>query len=208
MSLVFGLGNLNMNMINGTSGEDTTLSMLKSKLAQAEESVKYWHNVAITDDLTGLRNRRMLHEIPTEIRNRRDGAIRDEVTLLFIDLDDFGQINKKYGDDVGDEALRLIGTTIQKNIREEDIAIRKGGDEFVLFLMGTTPELAAEAVVKRLELLLDGGVTLSVRGEHIPLKGSMGVFGYDQGLTPSENLRHADYLMRQKKSARKQARRC
>lgn len=202
--VVFGLGNL--NMIDGTSGEDANLSTLKSKLAQAEESVKYWHHIAVTDDLTGLHNRRMLHEIPSEIRNRRDGAIRGQVTLLFIDLDDFGQINKKYGDDVGDEALRLIGTTIQKNIREEDIAIRKGGDEFVLFLMGTTPELAAEAVVKRLELLLDGGVTLNVRGELIPLKGSMGVFGYDHGLTPSENLRHADYLMRQKKSARKKCR--
>lgn len=191
-------------MMDRASSEDASLSLLKSKLAKAEESVKYWHNVAITDDLTGLHNRRMLREIPAEIRNRRDGAIKNEVTLLFIDLDDFGQINKNYGDDVGDEALKLIGATIQKNIREEDIAIRKGGDEFVLFLMGTTPELAADAVVRRLELLLDGGVTLNVRGESIPLKGSMGVFGYDHGLTPSENLRHADYLMRQKKSARKQ----
>lgn len=189
-------------MIN-TSDKELMVHKLRSKLARAEESAKFWHHAAVTDELTGLHNRRMLNEIPRAIRNRRDVATRNDITLMFIDLDDFGIINKKYGDDVGDEALRLIGATIRKNIREEDIAIRKGGDEFVLVLIDTTPELAAEAVVRRFELLLDGGVTLNVKGELIPLKGSIGVFGYDQNLTPTENLRHVDYLMRQKKSARK-----
>ncbi len=179
---------------------------LKNELSKAKEAAQYWEVMATTDDLTGLHNRRMLESIPLHIAQVRNDEFSDEITLLFIDLDDFGKLNKLFGDDVGDDALRVVGRSIRQNIRKDDIAIRKGGDEFVLFLMGTTPELASSAVVKRLEKMLDGDLSINARGINIPIRGSVGVFSYDKTLSPLDNLRSADTLMREQKQARKKKR--
>lgn len=181
------------------------ITTLKYELIQAREEARQWALLATTDDLTGLHNRRMLHDVDKKISERRrsSSSNNNELTLLFIDLDDFGKLNKKFGDDMGDEALRLLGKTIRKNIRESDIAIRKGGDEFVIILMGSTPELASETVVKRLQLMLDGELSLKIGDNNIPIRGSIGVFPYDQSVSPFENLKQADELMRIQKLARK-----
>ncbi|HNQ92477.1 MAG TPA: GGDEF domain-containing protein [Alphaproteobacteria bacterium] len=180
------------------------IDTLKTELLKARENARYWEFMAVTDDLTGLHNRRMLDNVHHHIAERRNSSMEERIALLFIDLDDFGQLNKKFGDDVGDDALRLLGKTIRKNIRKDDIAIRKGGDEFVLFLVGTTPELANRTVVKRLELMLDGELSLTIQDMEIPIRGSIGVFSYDEKLSPLENLKHADELMRKQKKKRKQ----
>lgn len=179
------------------------ITTLKYELIQAREEAKHWELLATTDDLTGLHNRRMLYDVDKKISERRRSSENNELTLLFIDLDDFGKLNKKFGDDVGDEALRLLGKTIRKNIRESDIAIRKGGDEFVIILMGSTPELASATVVKRLQLMLDGELSLRVEDKYVPIRGSIGVFPYDQNVSPFENLKEADELMRMQKLSRK-----
>ncbi len=181
------------------------ITTLKYELLQAREEAKHWELLATIDDLTGLHNRRMLYDVDKKISERRVSDAANELTLLFIDLDDFGKLNKKFGDDVGDQALRLLGKTIRKNIRENDIAIRKGGDEFVIILMGSTPEAASETVVKRLQLMLDGELSLKVGGNNIPIRGSIGVFPYNQQVSPFDNLKHADELMRVQKIARKAA---
>jgi diguanylate cyclase len=106
---------------------------------------------------------------------------------------------------VGDEALRLVGETIRKNIRCDDIAIRKGGDEFVIILIGATDELTNDSVIKRLNTMLNGGLYLNQANISIPIKGSMGVYHYDDNLTPFENLKLADVQMRAQKSTRKAA---
>lgn len=178
---------------------------LKQELIRAQEAAKHWEVLAMTDDLTGLYNRRMIYQLDKEIGERRNLNLAREVALLFIDLDDFGKINKDYGDDVGDEALRLVGKTIRENIRCDDIAIRKGGDEFVIILIGCTEELANGSVAKRLNLMLNGGMHLNHANISIPIRGSMGVFNYNEDITPFQNLKYADELMRTQKKARKAA---
>ncbi|MCB1551285.1 MAG: GGDEF domain-containing protein [Alphaproteobacteria bacterium] len=179
------------------------IKILKNELIIAQESARYWEVMATTDDLTGLHNRRMLNQVEINFSERRCKDHENEITLLFIDLDDFGQLNKIYGDNIGDDALRLLGQMIRRNIRDTDLAIRKGGDEFVLFLIETTPQMANKAVVKRLELMLDGELSLSVQGNTILIRGSIGVFAYQKNLSPLENLKHADLLMRTTKKKRK-----
>lgn len=181
------------------------ISALKKDLLKAKEAANYWELLANTDDLTGLCNRRKLHDVDKCIAEKRETTTASEVTLLFIDLDNFGQLNKKYGDDVGDDALRLLGAAVRKNIRATDIAIRKGGDEFVIILIGTTPDQANNTVVQRLALMLDGELYLNVKDDIIPIKGSIGVFPYNLRLTPLDNLKQADELMRTQKMARKAA---
>jgi diguanylate cyclase (GGDEF)-like protein len=176
---------------------------LQQELFRAQEEARKWEVLAVTDDLTGLHNRRMLYELDKKLVDRRDPKIEREVAMLFIDLDDFGQLNKKYGDDVGDEALKLVGQTIRQNIRCDDIAIRKGGDEFVIILMGATDELTNDSVIKRLNTMLNGGLYLNHANISIPIRGSMGVYHYDESITPFENLKRADLQMRTQKQARK-----
>lgn len=176
---------------------------LKHELIRAKEAAKHWEVLAMTDDLTGLYNRRMLYELDQKLAERRDSKIEREVTLLFIDLDNFGRLNKEYGDDVGDEALRLVGETIRQNIREGDIAIRKGGDEFVIILVGCTLDLSKGSVLNRLHMMLNGGLHLTKSNTNIPIRGSMGVFNYNEDATPFENLKQADILMRDQKKSRK-----
>ncbi|MFA7276617.1 MAG: GGDEF domain-containing protein [Pseudobdellovibrionaceae bacterium] len=180
------------------------ISKLKHELDEARKAAEYWELMATTDDLTGLHNRRMLAHIRDHFDERSHAhPDSDDVTLLFIDLDDFGQLNKKYGDDVGDQALQLLGHVIRQNIRRDDIAIRKGGDEFVLFIMGASADTAAASVVQRLALLLDGGIFLEVDDLSLPLRGSIGVYDYNPDISPLENLKHADTLMRAEKMMRK-----
>ena len=129
----------------------------------------------------------------------------NDITLLFIDLDDFGQLNKRFGDDVGDEALRVLANGVRRNIRETDIAIRKGGDEFVIILLGANERDTNEIVGKRIQKMLDGELSVLARGESIGIRGSVGAFPYDIEKAPLENIKFADALMREEKQARKKS---
>lgn len=89
--------------------------------------------MARVDQLTGMYNRKFLDEfadvsIPQAIRANTTYGI------LMIDIDYFKMINDNYGHDVGDEAIRIVSNVIKKNIRKADIAIRYGGEEFLVLL--------------------------------------------------------------------------
>ncbi len=181
------------------------IAHLREELLEARRKAEYWEIMAMTDDLTGLHNRRLLADLGATLMNRRDPDKATDTTLLFIDLDDFGQLNKKYGDDVGDQALRVLADGIRRNIRKEDIAIRKGGDEFIIILIGANEENANKVVLKRLQRMLDGDLTITVGRERIMIRGSVGVFPYKGDLSPFDNIKLADELMREQKQARKRA---
>ena len=68
---------------------NTVISALQTELARAQELARHWEVLATTDDLTGLHNRRMLHEVDKRIAERRHPERSNDLTLLFIDLDDF-----------------------------------------------------------------------------------------------------------------------
>ena len=181
------------------------IAELQEELRKAREQASYWEVMALTDDLTGLSNRRLLGRVQQTLLERRNRHKAEETTLLFIDLDDFGKLNKKYGDDVGDEALRVLAEGVRRTIRKTDIAIRKGGDEFVIILVGASQGDANESVLKRVEAMLNGELVLTAREERVIIRGSVGVFPYDREISPFENLKLADELMRIQKQARKKA---
>lgn len=179
------------------------IAHLQKELNEARHQAEYWEVMAMTDDLTGLHNRRLLSDLGHGVFDRRDPTHAADLTLLFIDLDDFGKLNKRYGDDVGDEALRVLANGIRKNIRKDDIAIRKGGDEFIIILIGADVQQANEVVLKRIQRMLDGDLTVSIGRERIQIRGSVGVFAYDRDMSPFENIKLADVLMREQKQERK-----
>jgi len=108
---------------------------------------------AMRDPLTGLYNRRQLEEsLHREVlRARRVGA---PVGVMAIDVDHFKRVNDTLGHEVGDSALRGIAGELASCVREEDIACRAGGEEFVIILPGTGKtalRTRAEAVRKTIE---------------------------------------------------------
>jgi diguanylate cyclase (GGDEF)-like protein len=112
--------------------EDMTDALRRAhrELARAHQEVK---RALITDALTGCHNRRFFEEIERrEIqRHRRYNA---PLSVVFVDVNHFKHLNDTFGHDVGDQALRAIGSLLQRQVRESDYVIRWGGDEFLLLL--------------------------------------------------------------------------
>ncbi len=116
---------------------------------------------AHTDSLTGLANRRALHERMPQAwayAQRHD----EPLTVMIIDLDDFKEINDTYGHDAGDHVLEALATCMHSVFRTSDIFGRWGGDEFVAFLPGTDLD-GANAAGERLGAGLEA-VDLSRHG--------------------------------------------
>jgi two-component system cell cycle response regulator len=93
--------------------------------------------LAVTDPLTGLHNRRYMEGQLEALVNRaeRDGA---PVSALMIDLDHFKQINDSFGHDAGDEVLRVFAVRLASNVRAMDLPCRYGGEEFMVIMPDTT----------------------------------------------------------------------
>ena len=124
--------------------EDMTEELRRTNrdLAQAHQDVK---RLAVTDPLTGCHNRRFFDEIHRrEVeRNRRYKA---PLSVVFVDVDHFKQLNDTMGHDAGDRVLKAIGTFLRRQVRESDYVIRWGGDEFLLMLTCAETEAQRKAV--------------------------------------------------------------
>jgi diguanylate cyclase (GGDEF)-like protein len=144
---------------------------------------------AVTDELTGLVNRRRFVEaLESEIaRASRLGA---PLSLLFADLDDFKRVNDCRGHAAGDDALRTFADLLRDALRGIDTAARMGGEEFAVLLPGTELEGAA-AVAERIRTeLSDRAIQRDAVGGG-GLTTSIGVVQYRSG-TPDELIRRAD----------------
>ena len=168
------------------------------------ESQSQLEKMATSDSLTGLPNRYVLDQV---LAREMASALNEQtpLSLIFLDLDDFKQVNDTYGHAVGDHALQHVAGIIRDQVRATDIPARYGGEEFVIVLPGTDQGLALKvagriratiatelwpAVVKSLadasvDVLLDpeGGLTASVGVVSLPESVAR---------TPADLLRAAD----------------
>lgn len=108
---------------------------------QLRDSVQQTIEMAVTDGLTGLNNRRYLDTHLAEVVTKARGR-QKPVSLLMCDIDHFKKVNDTHGHDVGDEVIREFARRIKKNIRNIDLACRYGGEEFVVVMPDTDMALA------------------------------------------------------------------
>jgi len=165
---------------------------------------KHWHsdllrNLAMLDPLTGLYNRRFAEQrLAAEVsRSERKGH---PLTVLTLDLNNFKEINDTHGHAAGDQVLQEFAVQLNKVIRGSDLAVRLGGDEFLVLLPECTME-QLELVVGRL-----GVLEVDWQGRKIPVTFSAGWKQYQPGESPGEMLARADEILYTRKRASKKVR--
>lgn len=155
--------------------------------------------LAVTDDLTKLFNSRYLNRT-IEVEIQRSERSKTSVSLIFMDLDNFKQVNDNFGHLVGSKVLVEVGQILMKSLRSIDIIARYGGDEFVIVLPQTIPE-AALRVAERVRRLIEKNIFLKKDGYNIRLTASFGVASYPRSAkTKEELIKLADEAMYKVKS--------
>jgi diguanylate cyclase (GGDEF)-like protein len=152
------------------------------------------------DPLTGLANRREFrargeHDLEVAART---GA---PTSLLFIDLDNFKDVNDRLGHATGDEVLRTVGAALSRVVRRSDLAARLGGDEFALLLLGSD-----ESDARRIAEKVRDSLCQAFARQALPVTLSIGIAAADSGGTGFRDLlAAADRAMYAAKAAGKNA---
>ncbi|HWH94118.1 MAG TPA: EAL domain-containing protein [Baekduia sp.] len=152
---------------------------------------------ALTDDLTGLANRRWLFDrLNHSFDDRRVGAF----ALLLLDLDRFKELNDTLGHHVGDLLLQQLGDRLRHELRDGDLIARLGGDEFAVLLRPGSDQAAAVRVAARLHTALERDFRLD--GVNVRIDASIGIaLAPDHGNDANGLLQRADVAMYQAKRA-------
>lgn len=150
-------------------------------------------HLAFHDPLTRLANRTLL-------RDRVDHALANQssptqrITVLFLDLDNFKQVNDSLGHSVGDQLLIEVANLLRKQLREDDTAARLGGDEFAVLLTDSGSGRLAIDIAERLIKAIHTPLTL--QGREVIVGVSIGIAMTDSGATSVDELfRNADMAM-------------
>ncbi len=173
------------------------LSKQVEALGKMEERTEEVYKLAVLDPLTGLYNRRSGEQrLAQEMsRSTRNGH---PLTILALDLDDLKQVNDRFGHPAGDELIRAFADRLNKAIRGSDVAVRLGGDEFLVLLPECKPD-GARHVVSRLS-----GLEVEFKGQSVEVSFSAGWTDFAPGESADELLRRADdALYANKRATRK-----
>jgi diguanylate cyclase (GGDEF)-like protein len=155
--------------------------------------------LAFNDHLTGLANRRLLTE---RLDRRISEAHRDghSIAFLYLDLDDFKEINDSRGHEVGDQLLKEIAGRLKSEVRDTDFVSRLGGDEFGVLLLDATSRQDVSRIAGKLIAAIERPMMLD--GEEVVISGSIGIARMpDDGTDSALILRNADAAMYASKRA-------
>jgi diguanylate cyclase (GGDEF)-like protein/PAS domain S-box-containing protein/putative nucleotidyltransferase with HDIG domain len=183
-------------MLENISDRKHTEHALERALVEQER-------LAVTDGLTGLRNRRFFDEL-LSLECERSARYRSELSLIVVDLDRFKQINDRHGHHAGDVVLCEVARRLDETTRSSDVVVRHGGEEFAIVLAGT-PATEARETAERVRLAI-GRQRVAINGRAVPVTASLGVATMPwPAHSKDELLRRADRaLYRAKRLGRNQ----
>jgi diguanylate cyclase (GGDEF)-like protein/PAS domain S-box-containing protein len=178
-------------------GSVTVLQTLFRDITAQKQAALQIEHMAYHDQLTGLANRRLLHD---RMNQAISSAARRQANLavLFLDLDHFKLVNDSLGHPVGDELLLQVAQRLQACVRTGDTVARVGGDEFVLTLSDIAhADVAAVLAEKIINALSE---PMQIQGEELRITPSIGISMCPQdGRDTDELLKHADAALYQAK---------
>jgi len=170
------------------------------RIERQEKRIRELESLSVTDELTGLLNRRGfdMHLTKALAQSRRGEA---GGVVMMIDLDRFKQINDIYGHAAGDGFLQTVAAVLKADVRECDVVARLGGDEFAVLMS----DLDRDNSAARAQALSDrlNANAVDWHGSILPISASVGFVNYSAGDTPTAVLDRADKLMYLQKNARR-----
>ncbi|HLL69657.1 MAG TPA: diguanylate cyclase [Micromonosporaceae bacterium] len=171
------------------------IARVRSRLERAR-----LHRVlAETDPLTGLANRRRLEDRMAALLSL-SRRLDQPLAFVVLDVDHFKRVNDVHGHAAGDAVLRHLAVHLTRSFRPDSVVARIGGEEFVIGLLGTTPELCAPRLTAVLRAFHEEGVDVNGR-ERLHVSVSAGVAGYPADAADFRWLyRRADEALRRAKS--------
>ena len=174
-----------------------TYSLVALLAAQLRTQLEREHEHATQDALTGVQNRRAFLEAGG-VEVERAARYAHPLAVVFLDLDDFKQLNDTKGHDAGDAALRTTASALRDVLRSSDRVARLGGDEFAVLL----PEIEYDAAVETGQKI-SVAVNSALR-DFPPVKGSIGVAWFGEVDRPfPAMLKAADEVMYEAKESGK-----
>jgi diguanylate cyclase (GGDEF)-like protein len=147
---------------------------------------------SFTDPLTGLYNRRYMDQC-LQVEIAKAGRYKFDLALLLLDLDYFKLINDHYGHQVGDQVLADVSALVVHELRDSDILVRYGGEEFIAITPNTTAVNAhklAERIRKRIETHAFFVNAKELQPIELKLTISIGISSYDDAISSQESLIH------------------
>ncbi|OGN75517.1 MAG: hypothetical protein A2X25_07310 [Chloroflexi bacterium GWB2_49_20] len=180
------------------------LEFVSTQVAQAIERKRMEEEIrslSLTDELTGLYNRRgftLLAEQELKLAQR----LKRSELLLFGDLDNLKMINDTWGHTQGDQALMEVGTILKETLRGTDIAARFGGDEFVVLAMDVSME-SADILINHIQSALERSNQQGSRPFQLSISIGIATYDPEAPCTVSELIAQADGLMYAQKQAMK-----
>ena len=169
-----------------------TVGEAEQRMAGLMARIEYLESLSVTDELTGLLNRRgFLAQLDRTLATARRGG--PQGVLMICDLDGFKAVNDRYGHLVGDEVLCQIAALLGRHVRRSDVVARLGGDEFAILLGGAQLASARRKAQALAHLVATAGFRGSA-GE-VRLRVSFGLAAYCGTESEAELMKRADLAM-------------
>lgn len=177
---------------------------LEDQLAAVTRESEAARHAALHDDLTGLPNRALFNDRLEHglIQATRHGF---SLAVMFLDLDDFKQINDSHGHDVGDIVLKTVAERLRSTTRGNDTVCRHGGDEFLYILMEVRDEVSIADIAQKIIKAIQAPCPIEIRDLQLSLniKPSIGISIFSKhGTTADALLDLADKAMYQAKRSK------
>ncbi len=179
------LGVLKMRKIFKESFSDvekSVLTQLQKEIGVAflnSQKIELLNSKSYIDELTHLFNRRYYNEhFPIEFK--RAQRYQHELSLMFVDIDNFKEINDQYGHSTGDIVLKSVSNYIRKITRGSDLCIRYGGDEFLILLPETSRQAAFEVAAKLKKAVETVLITVNGKIDELIISMSIGISSYPE----------------------------
>lgn len=170
--------------------EVAEIVMVSREITERKELEKRLTFLAYHDSLTHLGNRRMLYkEFPMIVEQAKKSET--SLAIFYLDGDNFKQINDQYGHDVGDEFLKCFAQTIVSSVRQDDLVIRFGGDEFLIVVTGLS--LEAFERMKQIRHIIDRlkaqlAIGWEINNVHFSPTSTIGIAIYPEHSTDLDEL--------------------
>lgn len=176
-----------LSLIISKIKREKSIIELETKVKDIKNHNEKLNELVLTDKLTSIYNRRFIDNILTE-KLSKDG--NKNLTIIFIDIDNFKHINDVHGHLVGDQVLIEFSTLLKANIRSNDLLGRWGGEEFIIISDNTDLE-AAKNIAEKLRLIISE-TKFSVLEK---LTASFGLASYEQNDCITTLIQKADYSL-------------